>query len=171
TQRIKQNLDKIVKRQANQKKLSDAIITVRNDRNVIPVKAEYRQDFNGIVHDQSASGQTLYIEQIGRASCRERVEMEVGAEDGIRGRNVTGVQTCALPISTQRIKQNLDKIVKRQANQKKLSDAIITVRNDRNVIPVKAEYRQDFNGIVHDQSASGQTLYIEPSSIVEMNNQ
>ena len=71
----------------------------------------------------------------------------------------------------QRIRQNLDRIVKSQANQKKLSDAIITVRNDRNVIPVKAEYRQDFKGIVHDQSASGQTLYIEPSSIVEMNNQ
>ncbi|MGX0673135.1 endonuclease MutS2 [Staphylococcus hominis] len=73
--------------------------------------------------------------------------------------------------TTQRIRQNLDRIVKSQANQKKLSDAIITVRNDRNVIPVKAEYRQDFKGIVHDQSASGQTLYIEPSSIVEMNNQ
>lgn len=73
--------------------------------------------------------------------------------------------------TNQRIKQNLDKIVKSQANQKKLSDAIVTVRNERNVIPVKAEYRQDFNGIVHDQSASGQTLYIEPSSIVEMSNQ
>ena len=73
--------------------------------------------------------------------------------------------------TNQRIRQNLDRIVKSQANQKKLSDAIITVRNDRNVIPVKAEYRQDFKGIVHDQSVSGQTLYIEPSSIVEMNNQ
>lgn len=73
--------------------------------------------------------------------------------------------------TTQRIKQNLDRVVKSQANQKKLSDAIVTVRNERNVIPVKAEYRQDFNGIVHDQSASGQTLYIEPSSVVEMNNQ
>lgn len=73
--------------------------------------------------------------------------------------------------TNQRIRQNLDRVVKSQANQKKLSDAIVTVRNDRNVIPVKVEYRQDFNGIVHDQSASGQTLYIEPSSVVEMNNQ
>ncbi|MEX2947931.1 endonuclease MutS2 [Staphylococcus warneri] len=73
--------------------------------------------------------------------------------------------------TNQRIRQNLDRVVKSQANQKKLSDAIVTVRNDRNVIPVKAEYRQDFNGIVHDQSSSGQTLYIEPSSVVEMNNQ
>lgn len=54
--------------------------------------------------------------------------------------------------TNQRIRQNLDRIVKSQSNQKKLSDAIVTVRNDRNVIPVKAEYRQDFNGIVHDQS-------------------
>lgn len=73
--------------------------------------------------------------------------------------------------TNQRIRQNLDRVVKSQANRKKLSDAIVTVRNDRNVILVKAEYRQDFNGIVHDQSASGQTLYIEPSSVVEMNNQ
>lgn len=69
----------------------------------------------------------------------------------------------------------LDKIwtvlLKAKQIRKKLSDAIVTVRNERNVIPVKAEYRQDFNGIVHDQSASGQTLYIEPSSVVEMNNQ
>ncbi|MCU5745703.1 endonuclease MutS2 [Staphylococcus sp. SQ8-PEA] len=71
----------------------------------------------------------------------------------------------------QRIRQHLDKVVKSHSNQKKLSDSIVTVRNDRNVIPVKAEYRQDFKGIVHDQSSSGQTLYIEPSSIVEMNNQ
>ena len=49
--------------------------------------------------------------------------------------------------TNQRIRQNLDRIVKSQANQKKLSDAIITVRNDRNVIPVKAEYRQDFKGL------------------------
>ncbi|PKW54756.1 endonuclease MutS2 [Staphylococcus pseudintermedius] len=73
--------------------------------------------------------------------------------------------------TNQRVRAQLDRMVKSTSNQKKLSDAIVTVRNERNVIPVRAEYRQDFNGIVHDQSASGQTLYIEPSAVVEFNNQ
>ncbi|UTH13101.1 endonuclease MutS2 [Macrococcus equipercicus] len=71
----------------------------------------------------------------------------------------------------RRIKDKLDSIVRSQANQKKLSDAIVTIRNDRQVIPVRSEYKQDFPGIVHDTSASGQTFYIEPNSIVELSSQ
>ncbi|QFR23954.1 endonuclease MutS2 [Schleiferilactobacillus harbinensis] len=51
-----------------------------------------------------------------------------------------------------------------------LTDAIITLRDDRYVIPVKAEYKNRFGGIVHDQSASGQTFYMEPQAVLEMNN-
>ncbi len=51
-----------------------------------------------------------------------------------------------------------------------LSDPIVTIRADRYVIPVKAEYRHQFGGVVHDQSQSGLTLYIEPQSVVDLNN-
>ncbi|MDF2556920.1 MAG: endonuclease MutS2 [Bacillales bacterium] len=69
-----------------------------------------------------------------------------------------------------RIREKLESIVRSNNAQKMLSDAIVTIRNDRFVIPVKAEYRSHYGGIVHDQSASGQTLFIEPQSILQMNN-
>lgn len=71
--------------------------------------------------------------------------------------------------SEQTVREQLDGIV-RGKNAKYLSDTIITMRNDRYVIPVKQEYRSVFGGVVHDQSASGQTLFVEPKQIVELNN-
>ncbi|WP_295729922.1 endonuclease MutS2 [uncultured Limosilactobacillus sp.] len=67
------------------------------------------------------------------------------------------------------IRQTLEKYT-RGREAKYLSDTIITMRNDRYVIPVEAHYRSRFGGVVHDQSASGQTLYIEPQNVVEINN-
>ncbi|MBD9366763.1 endonuclease MutS2 [Leuconostoc mesenteroides] len=51
-----------------------------------------------------------------------------------------------------------------------LSDSIVTIRSDRYVLPVKAEYRSQFGGVVHDQSQTGLTLYIEPQAVVELSN-
>ncbi|WP_217586914.1 endonuclease MutS2 [Lentibacillus saliphilus] len=68
-----------------------------------------------------------------------------------------------------RIREKLDSYLKSNSNL--LSDAIITIRNDRYVLPVKHEHRGTLGGIVHDQSASGQTLFMEPKAVVDLNNQ
>lgn len=69
----------------------------------------------------------------------------------------------------QGVREQLDGIL-RGGNSKYLSDTIVTMRNDRYVIPVKSEYRSHFGGVVHDQSASGQTVFVEPRQVVELNN-
>lgn len=69
-----------------------------------------------------------------------------------------------------RIRDNLEKIV-RSAGAKYLQEAIITQRDGRFVVPVKAEFKNEIKGLVHDTSASGSTLFIEPMSVVETNNE
>jgi len=72
--------------------------------------------------------------------------------------------------SQSRIKERLDGVLRAAEYQKYFQETIITIRNERYVIPIKQEYRQFFPGIVHDQSASGATLFIEPMAIVTLNN-
>lgn len=79
-----------------------------------------------------------------------------------------GIRTSIRTLES-RVRDKLDNYTKTNSNM--LSDAIITIRNDRYVLPVKQEYRGSIGGIVHDQSASGQTLFMEPKAVVDLNNQ
>ena len=69
----------------------------------------------------------------------------------------------------QEIRRQMDQYLTGK-NAQYLSDNIITIRNDRYVLPVKAEYKSVFGGTVHDQSATGQTLFMEPQAVVNLNN-
>ncbi|HAF31599.1 MAG TPA: endonuclease MutS2 [Anaerovibrio sp.] len=72
--------------------------------------------------------------------------------------------------SQARIKDHLNNILHSAEYQKYFQDAIVTMRGDRYVVPIKQEYRQYFPGIVHDQSASGSTVFVEPMAVVNLNN-
>ncbi len=70
--------------------------------------------------------------------------------------------------TNENIKIELNKILIQQKNM--LQESVITVRGDRYCIPIKAEYKNSFSGMIHDQSATGATVFIEPASVVQLNN-
>jgi len=70
-----------------------------------------------------------------------------------------------------RIHTQMNKILNNSTTRTYLQDAVITMRNGRYCLPVKAEYKNQMSGMIHDQSSSGSTLFIEPASVVSLNNE
>ena len=76
----------------------------------------------------------------------------------------------SMRLTNDRIRTQLSSMVNSQSVGSKLQDNIITIRNGRYCLPVKAEYRSQVQGMIHDQSSSGSTLFIEPMAVVKLNN-
>jgi len=107
------------------------------------------------------------------AELEEEIKMAIDEQGAVMDSASDALRTLRnqLRRNEAKVREKLESMIRSSNAQKMLSDSIITIRNDRYVIPVKQEYRGNYGGIVHDQSASGQTLFIEPQSVVTLNNE
>ena len=103
----------------------------------------------------------------------ERISMTIVSEEEISDN--ASVQLAAIRrkirAASVRVREQLDKLIRSQTYQKYLQEAIVTQRGGRYVVPVKAEFRNEVKGLVHDSSGSGATVFIEPIGVVEANNE
>ena len=115
---------------------------------------------------------TKYVVKLNDFSDLERYLDRIIDEDGYI-RPDASLELKNIKVNISKLKNKSDQILKNilRSNVKKLTEAIVTKRNDRDVILVKPEYKNDFGGIIHDESASGNTFYVEPKENVEINNE
>ena len=115
---------------------------------------------------------TKYVVKLDDFGDLERYLDRIIDEDGYI-RPDASLELKNIKVNISKLKNKSDQILKNilRSNVKKLTEAIVTKRNDRDVILVKPEYKNDFGGIIHDESASGNTFYVEPKENVEINNE
>lgn len=94
-------------------------------------------------------------------------ENEISSDASITLKNIRR----DINLKNENIRNRLNSIVSSTENKKYLQESIVTIREGRYVVPVRQEYRNTLKGIVHDQSSSGATLFIEPMEIVNLNNE
>ncbi len=127
--------------------------------------------------DNSASGHETPIDYLFNSIfpnkfLEEKITFSIKSEDEIADSASSALSDIRRKITSKsaKIRENLDKIVKGKLS-KFLQDAIVTQRDGRFVVPLKAEHKGEITGIIHDTSSSGATLFIEPISVVEVNNE
>ena len=165
----RQILQKIISSPSYKSTLQEALITQRDGRFVVPVKAEHRGDLPGLVHDISASGATLFVEPMGVVQANNELKELEGKEKKEIERILFALSAKAAGFAEAILWS--EACGKRQ-EQTDLADHLLSAAGGRSsrsatrrfVVPVKADH---LPGLVHDISASGATLFVEPMGVVQ----
>ncbi len=144
------------------------LLEVAEDLRNIRALSEYREQFSSVETSLDDYFNSLFPNKY----FEEKIFSSIISEDTVSDN--ASVELAEIRRNIRRenlqIREKLDKIIRTQSHQKHLQDAIITQRDGRFVIPVKQEYRTEVEGLVHDTSSSGATLFVEPAAVVEANN-
>lgn len=116
---------------------------------------------------------SLFMALVPYKSVEDNINSAILNEDELSDNASADLATIRRKIraAQSRVREKLDALVRSSEHSKHLQDAIITQRGGRFVVPVKAEFRGEIAGLVHDTSSSGATLFVEPIAVVEANNE
>lgn len=150
------------------------VLSPRAILNIAAVLRQVRTLHEWFAQCQSAppSLKGIFEQLIPNKSLERRIEIVFVSEEEISDAasdELAGIRRKMKQLESK-IREDLDKMIRSSTYQKALQDNIITQRGGRYVLPVKAEYKGAVSGLVHDTSGSGATLFIEPMSVVEANN-
>ncbi|MCI8409539.1 MAG: endonuclease MutS2 [Lachnospiraceae bacterium] len=132
-----------------------------------PDKSE-EEDFD-TKNEDSLSSRFSYIEPL--TNLNNEIKRCIISEEEVSDDASPGLNQVRRTIknTNQKIHEQLNSVV--NSSRSMLQESIVTMRNGRYCLPVKAEYKSSFSGMVHDQSSTGSTLFIEPMSVVKLNNE
>lgn len=144
-------------------RIADTLRAVRNLKN-------YSSE--GTISDEGNTVSELIRCLQGNRRIEDKITLSILNEEEIADSASGTLSTIRRQIRSEQdsIRDKLNEIIKSSKYQKYMQDAIVTMRGDRYVVPVKQEFRNEVPGLMHDSSASGSTIFIEPMSVVEANN-
>ncbi len=143
-----------------------------NDKIILNIADELKTYFSNFLDDESYENLRIYFESLyTNSSIVDKIKKSIIDSETIADNASSTLSSIRRHIrqAEQDIKNKLNQIL-HSSYSKYMQENVVTIRNDRFVIPVKQEYRSQIKGFVHDTSSTGSTVFIEPISVFEANN-